>query len=112
VGPDEWLIHAPPEAMDLASAAASVGQGSVTDVSHRTLALEIAGPRAAWCLNGFCALDLDPHAFPVGACTRTLLGKAEVVLWRMAGDIFHVDVPRSLFPYVWACLEESRRVFL
>ncbi|HYZ23349.1 MAG TPA: sarcosine oxidase subunit alpha family protein [Rhodopila sp.] len=117
VGPDEWLIYAPPEAADLVSVAASAGAasaggGSITDVSHRTLALEIAGPRATWCLNGYCALDLDMHAFPVGACTRTLLGKAEVMLWRMAGDIFHVDVPRSLFPYVWACLEESRRVFL
>ena len=76
-------------------------------MSWRTLALEIAGPQAAWCLNGFCALDLDAKAFPVGMCARTLLGKAEIVLWRIAPDVFRLDVARSLFAYVWQCLETA-----
>ena len=85
---------------------------SVVDVSHRTVSIELAGPRAVWCLNAFCALDLDQHVFPIGFCTRTLLGKAEIVLWRTESDAFHIEVARSFAPYVRGCLEEARREFL
>nr|WP_294531176.1 sarcosine oxidase subunit alpha family protein [uncultured Rhodopila sp.] len=114
LGPDEWLIQAPEGSTGLealARRAPADRPASVVDVSQGFRALELAGPRAAWCLNGFCALDLDPRAFPVGMCTRTLLGKAEVVLWRIGAEVFHIDVPRSLLPYVWACLEEARLEF-
>jgi heterotetrameric sarcosine oxidase gamma subunit len=115
LGPDEWLILAPENASDLATLAVrAVGDhpASIVDVSHRSRTLEITGPRAAWCLNGFCALDLDVRAFPVGMCARTVLGKAEVVLWRIAPEVFHVDVGRSFVPYVWACLEAARLEFV
>jgi heterotetrameric sarcosine oxidase gamma subunit len=52
------------------------------------------------------------HAFPVGMCTRTLFAKAEIVLWRIAPEVFHVDIARSLLPYVWACLEQARLEFV
>jgi heterotetrameric sarcosine oxidase gamma subunit len=115
LGPDEWLVLAPEDASDLASLAmraAGDHPASVVDVSHRSQTLEVTGPRAAWCLNAFCALDLDMHAFPVGMCTRTVFGKAEVVLWRIAAEVFHLDVVRSFVPYVWACLEEARLEFV
>ncbi|MDR3531453.1 MAG: sarcosine oxidase subunit alpha family protein [Rhodopila sp.] len=114
LGPDEWLIVAPETASDLAvQARKAVGDhpASIVDVSHGSQTLEITGHRAAWCVNAFCALDLDVRAFPVGMCTRTLLGKAEVVLWRIAAEVFHLHVPRSFVPYVWACLEEARLEF-
>lgn len=134
LGPDEWLIQAPPGVMapsattpgattpgattlgatTLAAQARKAAEpypASVVDVSHATRALEIVGPRAAWCLNAFCALDLDLSAFPVGRCTRTVLGKAGVVLWRVATEVFRLEVPRSWLPYVWACLEEARLEF-
>jgi heterotetrameric sarcosine oxidase gamma subunit len=114
LGPDEWLIVAPETASHLAGLATKAAgdhPASIVDVSHRTRTLEITGARAAWCLNAFCALDLDARTFPVGMCTRTLLGKAEVVLWRIAPEVFHLDVPRSFVPYVWACLEEARLEF-
>jgi sarcosine oxidase subunit alpha len=114
LGPDEWLILAPENASDLAAQAtraAGEHAASIVDVSQRSQTLEITGPRAAWCLNGFCALDLDLHAFPVGMCTRTVFGRAEVVLWRIAAEVFHLDVARSLVPYVWLCLEETRLEF-
>jgi heterotetrameric sarcosine oxidase gamma subunit len=44
--------------------------------------------------------------------TRTLLGKAAIVLWRTAADVFRIEVWRSFTPYVWACLEEARREHL
>jgi sarcosine oxidase, subunit alpha len=115
LGPDEWVILAPENASDLAALAVRAAGDhpvSIVDVSHRSRTLEITGPRAAWCLNGFCALDLDMHAFPVGMCARTVLGKAEVVLWRIAPEVFHVDVGRSFVPYVWACLEAARLEFV
>jgi heterotetrameric sarcosine oxidase gamma subunit len=114
LGPDEWLIIAPESAArlaDLARKAAGDRPASIIDVSYRSQTLEITGKRATWCLNAFCALDLGLKAFPVGMCTRTLLGKAEVVLWRIAPEVFHLDVARSFVPYVWACLEEARVEF-
>jgi sarcosine oxidase subunit alpha len=112
LGPDEWLIQAPNTAgglIDVAHKAAGEHPASVVEVSCGMLALEIAGPRAAWCLNAFCALDLDVWAFPAGMCTRTVLGKAEVVLWRITPEVFQVQTARSLFPHVWACLEAAWR---
>lgn len=106
LGPDEWLILAPDAGPIFA--AASDHAAAVVDVSHRQVAIEIAGPRAAEVLNGHCALDLGA-AFPPGMCTRTLLGKAEIVLWRTGADEFHLEVGRSFAPYVWQCLEEGRR---
>jgi heterotetrameric sarcosine oxidase gamma subunit len=115
LGPDEWVVLAPDgESSTLAGAAAqalSEQPASIVDVSHRTGAIEVRGASAADTLNAFCALDLDPHVFPVGTCTRTVFGKAEIVLWRTAADTFRIEVARSFTPYVLACLEEAAREF-
>jgi sarcosine oxidase subunit alpha len=110
LGPDEWLVLAPETATALAETAINAAAGhpaSTVDVSHRNHALEITGPGAAWCLNSFCALDLDPIAFPIGMCTRTLLGKAEIILWRLGHETFRLEVARSYLPYVRACLHQA-----
>ncbi|MEX2318718.1 MAG: sarcosine oxidase subunit gamma family protein, partial [Bauldia sp.] len=69
LGPDEWLLIAPEgEAPALAAwMADALGEtpGSIVDVSDRNIGIEVAGPRAAETINGFCPLDLDPAAFPV-----------------------------------------------
>jgi heterotetrameric sarcosine oxidase gamma subunit len=104
LGPDEFLLLTSIEP-------APAGAGTV-DLSHRDTALTVSGPRAAWVVNAFCALDLHETAFPVGMCTRTVFGKAAIVLWRTAPESFRIDVARSFAPYVWACLEEARREFL
>lgn len=103
LGPDEFLLLAP-EGAD--------GGKMATDISHRDTAIEVSGPHAAWAINAFCALDLHPSAFPVGMCTRTVLAKVQVILWRTDMHTFRVEVARSFAPYVWACLEEARREFL
>ncbi len=108
LGPDEWLVLAD-EGTELPTTHAGSG---IVDVSHRDTALSVSGPRAAWAINAFCALDLHLSAFAVGMCTRTVFGKAEIVLWRTAADTFRIEVARSFAPYVWACLEEARREFL
>jgi sarcosine oxidase, subunit gamma len=82
---------------------------SLVDVSHRQTALQVSGPGAAVLLSAGCPLDLDPSAFPVGMCTRTVLAKAEIVLWRTAEDIFHIEVWRSFAAYVSRFLAEAAR---
>ena len=47
--------------------------------------------------------------FPVGMCTRTVLGKAEVVLWRTDAQAFRLEVWRSFAPYVAQFLGEASR---
>jgi heterotetrameric sarcosine oxidase gamma subunit len=108
LGPDEWLVLAN-EGTELPSTHAA---GSIVDVSHALTGIIMMGPRAAWAINAFCALDLHPSAFPVGMCTRTAFAKAQIVLWRTAMDTFRIEVARSFAPYVWDCLEEARREFL
>ena len=104
LGPDEFLL--------LASDDKVPSRTGTVDVSHRDTAVTVSGPRAAWAINAFCALDLDRAAFPVSMCTRTMFGKAEIVLWRTAAETFRIEVARSFAPYVWGCLEEARREFL
>ena len=108
LGPDEWLVLAE----DGTTFPTAHAGASIVDVSHRDTALSVSGPRAAWTINALCALDLHPAVFPVGMCTRTVFGKAQIVLWRTGDDSFHIEVARSFAPYVWACLEEARREFL
>ncbi len=126
LGPDEHLLLAPagdaaatdPAAADPAAAdptilaaeleAALTGIAhSLVDVSQRQVAMRVSGPRAVALLNTGCPLDLDPARFPVGMCTRTLLGKAEVVLWRTDAVEFHLEVMRSFQDYVLEWLQEA-----
>jgi sarcosine oxidase subunit gamma len=115
LGPDEWLLMAPAAEREalIERLDSALGQlaHALVDISDRDLALEISGPRAANVLNTGCPLDLDPSAFPVGMCTRTLIGKGQVVLWRTAADTFHVDAARSYSAYVWRLLDEACREF-
>ena len=68
---------------------------------------ELRGPQAATLLSAGCPLDLDESAFPIGTCTRTVLAKAEVVLWRRAQQTFHLEVARSFVAYVSRFLAEA-----
>lgn len=113
LGPDEQLLLGP-ETSDIGAALLPVLRAlpySLVDVSHRQTAFEVNGPQAALLLNAGCPLDLDPSAFPVGMCTRTVLAKAEIVLWRTGQDVFHVEVWRSFADYVSRFLAEVAREF-
>ena len=113
LGPDEWLLLAPDSGIEALTSTLSEAlrstPGSVVDISDRQVAIAVTGAKAAEALNAFNALDLDPEAFPVGMCTRTLFGKAEIVLWRTDLAAFHIEVWRSFAPYVMGCLEEALR---
>jgi sarcosine oxidase subunit gamma len=111
LGPDEWLILAAlsdPVGVALGQAMRGVAHALV-DVGHRQVGLELNGLAVAEVLNSGCPLDLDNAAFPVGMCTRTVFGKSEIVLWRVADETFRVEVARSFAPYVRALMQEAAR---
>jgi sarcosine oxidase, subunit gamma len=111
LGPDEWLlIAADGSAASLAAALNAALQAlphSLVDVSHRQIAFTVEGGEAATLLAAGCPLDLDARAFPVNMCTRTVLGRAEVVLWRTGADAFRIEVWRSFASYVCDFLAEA-----
>jgi sarcosine oxidase subunit gamma len=113
LGPDEWLLLAPESDSGAVAVALDVAlrdlPHSLVDVSHRQIGCNISGPRAAEVLSSGCPLDLDTRAFPVDMCTRTMLAKAEVVLWRTGEQTFRLEVWRSFAAYVSLFLAEAAR---
>ena len=121
LGPEEYqLIDLGADAA-AGEAHAAIGQAleqalagtphALVDVSHRQFAVEVMGPHATTLLNGACPLDLDAHVFPVGMCTRTVLAKADIVLWRTGPTTFHLEAWRSYADYVTELLAELAREF-
>lgn len=109
LGPDEWLVllrsDDPAHRPDLPA-----GEGfAAVDVSHRNVAVAVHGEGGAArnALAAGCPRDLSLETFPVNACARTVLGKAEVVIWRTGEDAFHVECWRSFAPYLWTFLEDA-----
>lgn len=110
LGPDEWLLIArESDACAELGAALEDLPHSLVEVSHRQIALCVLGPQAEMLLASGCPLDLDENAFPVGMCTRTMCAKAEIVLWRPAGQVFRIEVWRSFAPYLTQFLAEAAR---
>ncbi len=113
LGPDEHLLLAPDgEVERIAASLARVLQGnaySLVDVSHRQVGIGLHGPRAEWLLESQCPLPLNLRDFPAGMCTRTVFGKAEVVLWRPAEQVFRLEVWRSFATYAVELLLEIDR---
>ena len=102
LGPDEWLV------IDEA------GNDPLADLRRRRSAAlggrhfppqrrdsRSPAPAAATTINAGCPQDLSLAAFPVGACSRTVLGKVEIVLLRTAEDAFRVECWRSFSDYVY-----------
>ncbi len=115
LGPDEQMLLGPLAEQSRFESALCAALGtlphSLVDVSHRQVAFELAGPQAPAVLNAACPLDLDLAAFPVSMVTRTVFAKTEIILWRKAPAVFHVDVWRSYAEYLTALINmaaESR----
>jgi len=113
LGPDEWLLLFPAAERDAIDASFREVLGelpySLVDVGERQVGREISGPQATTLLNCGCPLDFD--AIPAGFCSRTMLGKAEIVLWRKGPELFHIEVWRSFARYVDLLLAEAGREF-
>jgi sarcosine oxidase subunit gamma len=113
LGPDEYLFIVPEDEAATFQAALRAAlrdvPHSLVDVSHARVALDLRGPHAEWLLAAACPLPLDVETFPVGACTRTLFAKAAILLWRIAPDVFRIEVARSYCRYVVDLLVEVAR---
>lgn len=113
LGPDEHLLvlarDAVPDLVARLAAALAERHRAVVDVSARLQAVEIEGTASRDTLAAACPLDLHPRAFGPGQATRTLFGKAEIVLDCLAPDRFRLLANRSLLAYVRALLAEACR---
>jgi sarcosine oxidase subunit gamma len=107
LGPDEWLVIDEVGKDPLADCAKVTVLHSAVGISHRNVAISVIGPAAAATINSGCPQDLSLDAFPVGAASRTILGKAEIVLLRTAADAFRVECWRSFSDYVFTFLSEA-----
>jgi sarcosine oxidase subunit gamma len=116
LGPDEYLllgtdVQSETSAADALELALGNVPHALVNISHRQFALEVSGFHAASILNGACPLDLDLGEFPVGMCTRTVLAKADILLWRTRDDAFQLEVWRSFSGYATGLLREIAREF-
>ncbi|MCX5577901.1 sarcosine oxidase subunit gamma [Kaistia terrae] len=116
LGPDEWLLIG--DAAEAEAIAAEIAQAfgerfhALVEISHRNVGIAVRGAHAADVLNAGCPLDLAAAAFPTGFATRTLLGKAEIVLIREDdAPTYRVECWRSFAPYVHGFLLEAARDF-
>lgn len=109
IGPDEWLV-VDESGADLVALCGKVKElHSAVDVSHRNTAITVSGEAAQSVLSAGCPQNLSLSVFPVGACSRTLLGKAEIVLLRESETVFRVECWRSFSDYVFTLLSEAAR---
>ena len=107
LGPDEWLVIDETGADVMAMLTGCRALHSAVDVSHRNTAIIVSGPGAEATLSAGCPQDLSPEVFPVGACSRTIFGKVEIVLQRTEDDTFRVECWRSFSEYAFALLAEA-----
>lgn len=107
LGPDEWLVIDEAGKDPLADCAKVTALHSAVGISHRNVAFSVTGPAAAAAINGGCPQDLSLEVFPVGAASRTILGKSEIVLLRSGPGAFRVECWRSFSDYVFTLLSEA-----
>jgi sarcosine oxidase subunit gamma len=116
LGPNEWLLIAADSEAEIVpgqlEAALSGHFHGLVDVGHRNVGIQVVGRHAPEVLNSGCPLDLARAAFPTGSATRTLLGKAEIVLMRLDdAPTYRVECWRSFAPYVQEYLLEAAQEF-
>ncbi len=115
LGPDEYLLLVERHNVDALFAtlqAALAGRHhALVDISARLVAIEIGGDAVRDTLAAACPLDLHPLAFGPGQATRSLFGKAEVVLDCLAEARFRLLTNRSIAPYVRRLMVEAGREF-
>lgn len=108
LGPDEWLLL-DNKSNPIEDLMRTRSIHSAVDVSHRNTAIMVNGVHAADVVNAGCPQDLSLTSFPVGACSRTILGKVEVVLLRTKKDEFHLECWRSFAPYAFEFLKTAAK---
>lgn len=99
LGPDEFLVVAPPDRSELVvrlQEALGGEPGQVVDLSANRTVLELGGAAARDVLDKGVPADLHPRTFPAGTAVTTTLGPAAVLLWRAGEDVWRI-LPRASF---------------
>ena len=110
LGPDEWLVIAGEAGSDgLAEKLGGIAGVSAVNVSHRSAAIAVEGAAAEAVIAAGYPQDIRLRSFPVGACSRTILSKTEIVLWRTGETRFEIECWRSFSDYAWLYLVEASR---
>ncbi len=109
LGPDEWLILDDAGKDMVAECAKAKVLCSPVDVSQRNTAVMVMGANAEGTLSAGCPQNLSFDAFPVGAVSRTLLGKIEVIIYRKDRHVFRVECWRSFADYMFTYLSDAAR---
>lgn len=107
LGPDEWLVIDEGDGDPVGDCGKARALHSAVDISHRNVAIAVTGPNCEAVLSAGCPQDLSSGAFPVGACSRTILGKVEIVLLRTGDAEFRVECWRSFSDYVFTFLADA-----
>ena len=111
LGPDEWMLHCPVEAVAGLEAALAPLYGShphsLVDVSGRETSFVIEGPRASELLTMGCPSDIE--TILPGSGRRTVFDGVTVILWRDAADRFRMDLWHSFAPHLLHLLETGSR---
>ena len=109
LGPDEWYVIDDANKDLLGEVAKVSGLFSPVDISQRNTAILVSGENAEATISAGCPQNLSAKAFPVGSVSRTLLGKVEVIVYRVKPQVFRVECWRSFSDYVFTFLSESAR---
>lgn len=109
LGPDEWLVIDEAGSDPLFDCISVEALHSAVGVSHRNIAISVSGPNAEATLSAGCPQNLSLSVFPVGACSRTILGKAEVAILRTGENEFRVECWRSFGDYVFGFLADAAK---
>lgn len=123
LGPDEWLITAPPGREHSLAGTLEDGlsrcHAAIVDVTENSTIIELCGPDARHVLSKGMPLDIHARTFAIGSVAQTLLAKADVLLHRRDdldgnGDtfpvpIFDIHIRRSFAEYMWSWLLDAGR---
>ena len=109
LGPDEWLILDEAGKDLLGECAKAKVLHSAVDVSQRNTAVMVMGANAEATISAGCPQNLTEAVFPVGAVSRTLLGKIEVIIYRKDRQVFRVECWRSFSDYMFTYLSDAAR---
>lgn len=111
LGPDEWWFLVPESdravfMADIATALDGIAH-SLVDSTDRQIGFLLKGAEAACVLQAFCPLDLHDTVFPISACTRTILAKSDMLLWRTGQTDYLIAIARSFAAYAYGHLSNE-----
>jgi len=116
LGPDEWLVTAPPDReaplLEALGQAIASHHAALSNVSDARIVLTLSGPRAREVLEKGCSIDLHPRAFQPGHCAQTRLARAAIILHQTADEpTYDIHVAWSFAAYLWVWLEDAAAEF-